>query len=98
MLPHAGLDVGPGIGVVSVTPDVDGVLRRVAPLHTALGRVLPSLALALLFGPAERPSLRIEDGALVAGTRRWPLDGAGRVLRASRATGTSCACTHNLSA
>ena len=75
------------LGVVSVALDDDGLLRHLPLLHRVQGRSLPSLAFAARLRADGVPAWRYEAGALVAGERRWPVDGQGRVrLRLPLAT------------
>jgi signal transduction histidine kinase/CheY-like chemotaxis protein len=67
------------LGVISVSLDDDGLLRRLPLLHRVQGRSLPSLALAARLRADGAPGWRVEGGELVAGTRRWPVDDDGRL-------------------
>ncbi|MFT7776794.1 CHASE2 domain-containing protein [Roseateles sp.] len=76
------LDVltGPAsLGLVSVALDDDGLLRHLPLLHRVQGRSLPSLAFAARLRADGAQAWRYEPGALVAGTRRWPVDDQGRL-------------------
>ncbi len=65
------------IGVISVTPDEDGVLRRVPLLHRAHDKLLPSFPLAALLARTELRPLRYADAMIAAGPLRWPMSAAG---------------------
>lgn len=67
------------LGVVSVALDDDGLLRHLPLLHRVQGRSLPSLAFAARLRADGGPAWRHEAGAVVAGARRWPVDGEGRL-------------------
>jgi signal transduction histidine kinase/ActR/RegA family two-component response regulator len=83
-LPHAGLTgVGTaptGVGVVSVPPDDDGMLRRLPLMHKSGGHYLPALHLAALFRPLTQPNFRINGDSVRIGDREWPVDADGNVL------------------
>ncbi len=67
---------------VREVPDGDGIFRRAAPFRIFDGQVLPSLGFAgWLAGLDEKPvKAALESGALIAGGRRIPLDGSGRMI------------------
>ncbi len=68
------------VGVINLTPDEDGVLRRIALFHGTQGYVLPSLSLAAL--AAADPtlaSLRVVDGTLHLRRAAIPLGTYGEV-------------------
>ncbi|MCE4557296.1 hybrid sensor histidine kinase/response regulator [Roseateles cellulosilyticus] len=75
----AALQAPGGLGVVSVALDDDGVLRELPLLHDVHGHALPSLALAARLRADGAPGWRLEDGQLVAGQRRWPVDAQARL-------------------
>lgn len=78
-----------GMGVISVALDDDGLLRALPLLHQVQGRALPGLALAARLRADGATAWRVEGGELVAGARRWPVDGQARVrLRLPLAGGT----------
>ncbi len=71
------------MGNVHITPDPDGVYRRVPPVTRFDGELVPGLGLAaFLAGAGESPGLRLEDDgrALRVGERRLPLDPEGRLI------------------
>lgn len=68
-----------GLGLITGTLDADGVLRRLPLLHRVQGRSLPSLALAARLSADSAGGWHMDDGDLVAGARRWPLDRDGRL-------------------
>jgi signal transduction histidine kinase/ActR/RegA family two-component response regulator len=59
------------VGVISLEPDLDGVLRRVPLLHSVHGQVLPSLAAAVL---------KETSGSLMLDTQKHQLAQNGMVL------------------
>ncbi|KQW51339.1 MULTISPECIES: CHASE2 domain-containing protein [unclassified Roseateles] len=67
------------LGVISVTLDDDGLLRRLPLLHRVQGRSLPSLAFAARLRADGALAWRREGHELVAGARRWPVDEAGQL-------------------
>ena len=72
-----------GIGVVTVQPDDDGVVRRVALLHRAGNAVLPAIGLAAVARRADAATIPSLDwtpsgGALRMGDRTFPVDEQGR--------------------
>ncbi len=83
-LPHAGLTGrGPalaGVGVVSVPPDDDGMLRRVPLMHESGSYYLPALYLAALFSPVAQPNFRVGGGSVQIGDHKWPVDADGNAL------------------
>ncbi len=68
------------LGLISVTLDDDGLLRRVPLLHRVQGRSLPSLGLAAWLRGQGATSWELADGVLSAGGKRWPVDAQGRAL------------------
>ncbi len=83
-LPHAGLTglskVPAGVGVVSVPPDDDGMLRRLPLMHESGGNYLPALHLAALFSPLTQPNFRVSGDSVQIGDRKWPVDADGNAL------------------
>ncbi|KQY86083.1 CHASE2 domain-containing protein [Pelomonas sp. Root1444] len=73
------LTVRGSLGVISVSLDDDGLLRELPLLHQVQGRTLPSLALAARLRADGASDWRIEGGELIAGVRRWPVDGQARL-------------------
>lgn len=69
-----------GVGVVSVTPDDDGMLRRVPLMHESSGYYLPALHLAALFSPLEQPAFRVSTDSVQIGDHLWPVDADGNAL------------------
>ncbi|HTM20221.1 MAG TPA: adenylate/guanylate cyclase domain-containing protein, partial [Kofleriaceae bacterium] len=67
-------------GNVYQDPDADGIMRRHAPLVRHDDRLFPSLALAALLVAEPGAQPRIDDGELVVGEHRVPLDGEGRMV------------------
>ncbi len=83
-LPHAGLTgldrARAGVGVLSVPPDDDGMLRRLPLMHESGGYHLPALHLAAMFTPLATPSIRVMGDTVQVGDRIWPVDTNGNVL------------------
>ena len=74
-----------GIGVVTVQPDEDGVVRRVALLHRAGNAILPAIGLAAVARRADAATIPSLDwtpsaggGTLRLGDRTFPIDEQGR--------------------
>ncbi len=74
-----------GIAIVTVQPDDDGVVRRVALLHRAGNAVLPAIGLAGVARRADTGSIpglewtpSIGGGTLRLGERSFPVDAQGR--------------------
>ena len=74
-----------GIAVVTVEPDEDGVVRRVALIHRAGNAVLPAIGLAAVAREtraASVPTLQwtpsTDGGTLHLGDRAFPVDAQGR--------------------
>ena len=74
-----------GVGVVTVQPDDDGVVRRVALLHRAGNAILPAIGLAAVArqtGAATVPTVEwtpsAGGGVLRLGDRAFPVDEQGR--------------------
>lgn len=67
------------LGIISVALDDDGLLRQVPLLHRLQGHSLPSLALAARLRAEGIAAWRVEEDAIVAGARRWPIDAEGRL-------------------
>jgi adenylate cyclase len=67
-------------GNVNQEADADGIMRRHAPLVSHEGKLFSSLAFAayLVAHPEVKPE--IDDGELVLGDTRVPLDGEGRMV------------------
>ncbi len=83
--PRPALRRAGGIAVVTVQPDDDGVVRRVALLHRAGDAVLPAIGLAAVARRADTadvPALTwtpsLGGGTLRLGARAFPVDEQGR--------------------
>jgi len=68
------------LGNVECRPDVDGIYRRLPLVASFQGRWLPLLAFAAFQSLHQGPPWRFQDGTLVQGERRIPLDSQGRFL------------------
>ena len=67
------------VGVISTLADDDGVVRRLAPLHLAYGKVLPGFAVAALLAAEPAPTLGIDGQRLRVGEREWRLAADGSI-------------------
>ena len=71
------------IGVVSIEPDSDGVIRKMPLVFGCRGEVLPSLGLAAAIMDEKKKSLQYSDNCLVirTGSRLYkvPVDSQGRI-------------------
>ncbi len=67
------------VGVISTLVDEDGVMRRLAPLHSAYGKVLPGFAVATLLAANPGQGLSVDGRRLSVGERAWPLAGDGSI-------------------
>lgn len=73
-----------GLGVITFTPDPDGVSRRERLVFGHDSRVIPSLPLAaarVLDPERFGGTVRLEEDALIAGRERIPLDDGRMVIR-----------------
>ena len=68
---------GARVGVISVQPDEDGVLRRIALLHRAYERRLPALTFAGLLAAEPDAALSGAPGRISLGERHWPVNEKG---------------------
>ncbi|MBI4349231.1 MAG: CHASE2 domain-containing protein, partial [Elusimicrobia bacterium] len=68
-------------GDVQAQPDADGVFRRVPLVTSFQGRFYPSVPLAVALEVLGEKVVRFEDGALVLGGRRLPLEDGRALLR-----------------
>ena len=68
------------LGNVECRPDMDGIYRRIPLVVPFQGRFLPSLAFAAFQSFNQGAPWRFQDGALVQGQRRIPLDARGQFL------------------
>ncbi|HEX9184708.1 MAG TPA: CHASE2 domain-containing protein, partial [Burkholderiales bacterium] len=67
------------VGVISTLADDDGVVRRLAPLHLAHGKVLPGFAVAALLAAERTPALGLDGRRLRVGEREWLLAADGSI-------------------
>jgi signal transduction histidine kinase/CheY-like chemotaxis protein/HPt (histidine-containing phosphotransfer) domain-containing protein len=67
------------VGVISTLADDDGVVRRVAPLHLAYGKLLPGFTVAALLAGEPTPALSVDGQRLRVGEREWPLAADGSI-------------------
>ena len=70
---------GARVGVISVQPDEDGVLRRLALVHRAYQSRMPALTFAGLLAAEPNAVLAGEPGAVRLGERGWPVNAQGEV-------------------
>ncbi len=68
------------VGVISTLADDDGVVRRLAPLHLAHGRVLPGFTVAAMLAAAPGQALSVGKGELRLGDRGWPMAADGSIM------------------
>ncbi len=74
------VDAARTLGNVECRPDVDGIYRRVPLVAPFQGRLLPILGFAAYQALQPGPPWRFQDGALVRGQERIPLDAQGQFL------------------
>jgi signal transduction histidine kinase/CheY-like chemotaxis protein len=67
------------IGVISMVPDDDGLVRRLALVHRAYGEALPSLPFAALLVAEPGAQFTASPGELRVGGRAWPTFADGSV-------------------
>ena len=67
------------IGVISMVPDDDGLVRRLALVHRAYGEALPSLPFAALLVAEPGAQVTTSPGELRVGGRAWPTFADGSV-------------------
>jgi len=67
------------IGVISMVPDDDGLVRRLALVHRAYGEALPSLPFAALLVAEPGIQVTASPGELRVGGRAWPTFADGSV-------------------
>jgi signal transduction histidine kinase/CheY-like chemotaxis protein/HPt (histidine-containing phosphotransfer) domain-containing protein len=67
------------VGVISTVADDDGVVRRLAPLHLAHGKVLPGFAVAAMLAAEPGQALRVEGERLRLGQGEWPMAADGSI-------------------
>ena len=70
---------GARVGVISVQPDEDGVLRRLALVHRAYQSRMPALTFAGLLAAEPASALSGEPGTIRLGARSWPVNENGEV-------------------
>ncbi|MDQ3261322.1 MAG: CHASE2 domain-containing protein [Pseudomonadota bacterium] len=68
-------------GVIAVSLDSDGVLRRIPLLHRVGDRVLPGLSAATVFAGEPRPEIRYNQltREVIIGKHAWPVDKDGSI-------------------
>ncbi len=74
------IDAAGALGNVESRPDVDGIYRRVPLVVPFKDRWLPTLGFAAFHRFTGNAPLRFQEGALVAGASRIPLDPQGQLL------------------
>jgi len=67
------------VGVITTLADEDGVVRRLAPLHLAYGKVLPGFTVAALLAAEPAPALSVDGRHLRVGERAWALAADGTI-------------------
>jgi len=67
------------VGVISTLADDDGVVRRLASLHLAHGKVLPGFVVAAMLAAEPNQSLGVGRGELRLGDRAWPMAADGTI-------------------
>lgn len=67
------------VGVISTVADDDGVVRRLAPLHLAHGKVLPGFVVAATLAAESGQALSVEGNLLRLGDRAWPMAADGSI-------------------
>jgi signal transduction histidine kinase/CheY-like chemotaxis protein len=68
------------VGVISTLADDDGVVRRLASLHLAHGKVLPGFVVAVMLAAEPGQSLGVGIGELRLGDRAWPMAADGTIM------------------
>ena len=68
------------VGVVTLQPDPDGLVRRLPLFHDVGGAVVPALSLAALHAAEDVPHVATEPGAVRVGARRWPVNAGGEAV------------------
>lgn len=72
-------DTGARVGVISTLADDDGVVRRLAPLHAAYGKVLPGFSVATLLATQAARALGVDGRRLHVGEFSWPMAADGSI-------------------
>jgi adenylate cyclase len=81
LIPIDGLhQAAAGLGVVSVEPDADNVLRRSHLTASYQGALFPALSLAPLLHGEGAHALQLRNGAILSGSKRIPLAADGTYL------------------
>jgi signal transduction histidine kinase len=79
-LPRPEFVDGAALGVATIEPDEDGIVRRMPTLHRVGGVLLPALHLAARFPQTPGPRASApRDGRLRVGDGEWPVDRNGDV-------------------
>jgi class 3 adenylate cyclase/CHASE2 domain-containing sensor protein len=78
-VPQAPIALGATLGVVTQSPERDGIFRRYAPAMICKNKLLPSLALAGAMRAFPKRKLWIKKGELYWGKTRLPVDGNGKI-------------------
>ena len=65
------------VGVVTLQPDPDGLVRRLPLFHEVNGAVVPALSLAALHAATSPPTVAWTDGRVRVGERAWTVNAAG---------------------
>jgi signal transduction histidine kinase/ActR/RegA family two-component response regulator len=77
-LPRPELTGRASVGIVTVMPDEDGMVRRVPMFNRIDGAIFPSLPLAARFAGA-KPLAAVANGRLIVDAASWPVDENGEV-------------------
>ena len=78
----SGLSATVRLGVINISPDEDGTLRRVSLLHESYGKYLPNAALAALFSQQPYPVIKYlpDEQHFQVGQYTWPVTTQGEIL------------------
>ena len=79
-LPIEPLGSRASVGVISVRPDNDGTLRRMALVYSAYERLMPGLALALWQAGNPAPQVVTRDGSVSVGGKLWQVSPQAEVV------------------
>jgi signal transduction histidine kinase/CheY-like chemotaxis protein len=77
-LPRPELTSRASVGIVTMMPDEDGMVRRMPMFNRIDGAMFPSLPLAVRFA-GEKPLATTGNGRIIVDTASWPVDANGEV-------------------